>query len=287
MIVRLGLLLLLVFSGTSAAKTSLWEVSNGERMLYLGGTIHMLSETDYPLPGEFNAAYKSADRLVFETDLRQLTEPRFQQMLLQRVALPVGQTLANTIKPSTHRAVDAFLRSRGQSIVAFERLKPSMVSISLSVMEMRRLGLTSIGVDQHFFQRAAKDGKPTDELESAEEQIHFVANMGAENPDALLLNTLRDLRNLREMLDKIKTSWRGGDSEALARVALDPMRSDYPDLYQTLMVNRNNNWLPQILGMMETGETELVLVGALHLVGEHGLLQQLRARGFSVRRVES
>ncbi|WP_288057949.1 TraB/GumN family protein [Methylobacter sp.] len=33
---------------------------------------------------------------------------------------------------------------------------------------------------------------------------------------------------------------------------------------------------------MNTPETELILVGALHLAGEDGLLAQLRQRGYKV-----
>lgn len=46
------------------AETSLWRVSKGESELFIGGTIHLLGASDYPLPKEFEAAYKKADMLV-------------------------------------------------------------------------------------------------------------------------------------------------------------------------------------------------------------------------------
>jgi uncharacterized protein YbaP (TraB family) len=60
------------------------------------------------------------------------------------------------------------------------------------------------------------------------------------------------------------------------------MRKDYPELYQQVLVERNNNWLPQIEAFLKTPETELILVGALHLAGNDGLLAQLRQRGYKV-----
>ena len=75
------------------AKTSLWEVSNGTHRLFLGGTVHMLSPADFPLPVEFDQAYNAADRLVFETDLQRLAEPRFKKLLMERVGFPPGISL--------------------------------------------------------------------------------------------------------------------------------------------------------------------------------------------------
>ena len=38
--------------------------------------------------------------------------------------------------------------------------------------------------------------------------------------------------------------------------------------------------------MLYSDQVELVLVGALHLVGDQGLLQQLADRGYSVSRLQ-
>lgn len=280
------LLSLLLLTSVGEAVTSLWKISDGVHWLYLGGTIHMLSKDDFPLPEEFDLAYRSADKLVLETDLYQLSLPRFQKSLLQQVTYSQGFSLQTQLQPRTHKLVSEFLNSRGLSIANFEHIKPSMVSISLSVMEMKRLGLNSIGVDQYYFQRARLDGMPIGHLEDPEQQIAYIANMGAGNGDELLLNTLRDLENLRPVLREIKQSWRDGENVRLARAALEPMQRDYPALYQSLLVERNRDWLPQIVAMLKSSEVELVLVGALHLIGEDGLLVQLEARGYRIEKVE-
>ncbi len=75
------ILSLALLSSVGEAKTSMWQVSNGTHSLFLGGTIHMLNQTDFPLPDEFDWAYRSADVLVLETDLLRLTQPQFQNLL--------------------------------------------------------------------------------------------------------------------------------------------------------------------------------------------------------------
>ena len=51
-------------------------------------------------------------------------------------------------------------------------------------------------------------------------------------------------------------------------------------------IRRNNAWIPQIEAMLNTNPTEAVLVGALHLVGNEGVLQQLRDRGYKVEQLQ-
>lgn len=92
------------------------------------------------------------------------------------------------------------------------------------------------------------------------------------------------MQQLESSMKVTKHAWRVGDNNKLERVALQEMQQDYPELYQDLLVKRNNNWLPQIEAMLSTPETELVLVGALHLVGRHGLLSKLRNNGFRVEK---
>jgi uncharacterized protein YbaP (TraB family) len=48
-------------------ETSVWKISRGDNVLYLGGTIHVLRESDYPLPEPFDEAFEQADIVVFET----------------------------------------------------------------------------------------------------------------------------------------------------------------------------------------------------------------------------
>ena len=63
---------------------------------------------------------------------------------------------------------------------------------------------------------------------------------------------------------------------------MTPFRDEYPELFASLVVDRNMSWMPRLEGMVESDDIELVLVGALHLVGEKGILSQLSKRGCSV-----
>ncbi|HIF75084.1 MAG TPA: hypothetical protein EYG31_11430 [Porticoccaceae bacterium] len=60
------------------------------------------------------------------------------------------------------------------------------------------------------------------------------------------------------------------------------MLNEAPELYASLLRGRNLNWIPQIDKMLADEDVEFVLVGAAHLVGNDGLLELLKARGYKV-----
>jgi len=65
-------------------------------------------------------------------------------------------------------------------------------------------------------------------------------------------------------------------------LSLASMRQDFPQIYQQLLVERNQNWLPLIESMLNDPGTEMILVGALHLVGTEGVLHALREKGYRI-----
>ena len=120
-----------------------------------------------------------------------------------------------------------------------------------------------------------------------ETQIAFIANMGAGQVDEMLIYTLADIERLPELMNSMKQAWRRGNLAELKAVGITPFKNEFPDIYQALIVDRNNAWLPKIEAMVKTSEVEFVLVGALHLAGDDGLLSQLVDRGYRVRQFET
>jgi len=140
-----------------------------------------------------------------------------------------------------------------------------------------------IGVDEYFHNKAKQVGKITEYFETIDEQLEFLRTMGQGNEDAMLLSSIGDMSRMETTMNVIKSAWRSGDENKMVEVGLTEMIRDYPGIYQSLLVKRNNNWMPHIERMMSDRKVEMVLVGALHLVGKDGLLQQLRNKGYTVK----
>lgn len=289
---------ILLFGAVSSAHatSSVWAItrvnnstqgnnSNVNNTLYLGGTVHVLTAEDYPLPVEFDRAYALTDVLVLETDMAKLDSPAFQQSMLSTLSYPKGQDVTQDLSPETYQQLVAFCESRGISMQVINHFKPSMISLMLTMVELQRLNFTGIGVDKNYNDKALTDGKALGKLETVEEQLAFIAGLGKGKEDEFIRYSLEDIKTLPTFMNEMKTAWRDGDTQALVDLAITPLMADFPDIYQSLLVERNNNWLPQIAAMFNNQQTELVLVGMLHLVGKDGLLQQLQAAGYTVRQL--
>ncbi|ASP39063.1 TraB/GumN family protein [Bacterioplanes sanyensis] len=264
------------------AQTFLWQVSKGDQRIWLGGTIHLLKAEDYPLPQEFEHAYSQAQHLVFETDISALGNPQVQQKMAQRMLLQPGQSLPALLNNDARQALIRYVEKNGLSMDQLRDFSPQWVALLITVGELNRLGMNQEGVDAYFDRLAREHGKTIGELESVGEQIEFIATMAEGRESELILQTIADTALLAQQMDGLRDAWRQGDRATLSRLGLDPMRSDYPKVYDSLIVKRNNNWLPKIERLFHQQPNALVLVGALHLVGPDGLLQQLQQKGYHI-----
>jgi uncharacterized protein YbaP (TraB family) len=275
-----------LFSLTANA-ASVWKVSHDDQHLYLAGTLHVLSPEDYPLPREYEVAYQDACTLIFETDINALTSPEFQQQSLGKLTYLNGQTLADDLSPDTLDLLSNHLQSRGVDMQTMMLFKPSLVSVTLSMIELNNLGLTSQGVDKFYFERGQLEQKSINWFETPEQQLEFIANMGEGDNDAMIRYSIDDLKTINTTMAQLKDDWLQGDMAALYEHSMRSFATDYPAIYQELLVNRNLNWLPALNAMMDTPDTEMVLVGTMHLAGEQGLIQLLRKAGYRVEKVKA
>ncbi|VUD53741.1 hypothetical protein TDB9533_01895 [Thalassocella blandensis] len=280
-------LLISLFGIPSYAEAPVWKVSKNGHHVYLGGTFHMLAKSDYPLPKAFEKAYKDASTLLFETDIQALQSPKYQMQLMNAMTLRDGSTIKDKLSPKTFAKLQAFFDERNIPAATFNYLTPTGVALTIAVMEYQRLGMNpESGVDQYYSNKAKADGKSLDQLNTPEEQISFIANLGKGQEDEMIMQTLSDIELLSSMLGDLKAAWRTGDLTTLNKDYLAPIQKEFPDAYQELFVDRNNSWLPKVLELLKDEDTEFVLVGAVHMAGEEGLIEQLKRSGCKIEQMQ-
>jgi len=170
-------------------------------------------------------------------------------------------------------------------MAAIVNFKPGMVAMTMTVVELQRLGLVGVGVDAYYNEKSINDQKKLGQLESVEDQLEFISRMGEGREDEMLSYTMTDIAAIPGMWKLMKDAWRNGDMSKLRDIGIYPLKSDFPALYQSIIVDRNNAWMPQIEAFLKTGGVEFVLVGALHLAGDDGLLAQLASRGYKIQQL--
>jgi hypothetical protein len=262
-----------------------WKVSSATHSLYIGGTIHILTPGDYPLPKEYDKAFNQASKIVFETDMQAINSSEFQQQMLNLMTYSDGTTLDKVIAPKIYKALEQYLEQKNIPIVNFSKMKPSLLALTLSLMELQGMGFTSIGVDQYYANLATTKGITQAWLESPKAQLAFLAKLGEGDESALIEYTLRDIENMPESIGALRTYWRAGDMDGLAKIGITPFKAEYPEIYRDLLVTRNNNWLPQLEEMLKNKPVEFVLVGSLHLAGPDSVLSALANKGYTIKKL--
>lgn len=266
----------------------LWKVSDGDTSLYLLGSFHLLKKTDYPLSGDVDRAFADAERVVFEVSPEELADPTVPVRMLQRAVQPGNASLADVAPAPVLEKARARLASLGLPAAQFERMEPWMVSVTMVTALAQTMGFSpEEGLDRHLMARAQTAGKPTGGLETLDSQLDALDGTPVSEQLASLSDALEDRQSMEARLDELHGAWRGADLSALERLAGAEMREKTPQTYRLLNVDRNRAWMPQLDAMLARGPGEdvLVVVGALHLLGDDGMVEQLRARGHRVERI--
>lgn len=269
---------------TGTAKSFLWKVQSGPRVMYLAGSVHALSADVYPLNPAFERAFEASDTLVEEIDLAQSDLMALGPMLLSKAMYQDGRTFDRVVSKETADLVAAHLKGMPMAVELIRPMKPWMVMLMLSVFQMQQAGLNpNLGLDKYFFDKASAGGKKVIGLETAESQIDRFDQMPEPLQEQMLRSTLEELKVQTQgsELSRVITAWRRGDSAAVERDVLSSFKK-YPAAYQSLIVERNQNWMPQLEKCLARTTPCMVVVGAAHLVGPDGLLVLLQRKGYRI-----
>ena len=280
---------------TGAPVPLLWKVSDKDNAVYLLGSFHLLRPGDYPLSSDADAAFADAERVLFELSPEEMRSPALPQLMAQAAIRTDGKTLQQDLDAETWARFEAWgrtnqatLQQMGLSPQMLTVFEPWFIAVTISIVEMTKQGLDpKLGLDNHFMDQALAAGKPTGGLERAQEQIAVLDGMDATEQRQFLAESLQEAEKGAAETQRLHAAWRRGDAEELWNGMVADMRTQYPRLYQRINVDRNDAWVPKIRRILDQpgDDDALVVVGALHLLGDDGVVEKLRARGYQVERV--
>lgn len=280
--ILISVFLVLIFCTYSQAESLVWKVQKGDSVMYVGGTIHILRQSDFPLPEEFNKAYSLSDMLVLEADIGKMNDPSVQQKLLSKAMYTDGSTIEQHLATETYKLLNDYCTSNGIPLEQLKMFKPQLVVVMMEVMELAKFGVVQEGVDMVFYKSATNDKKVIEGFETIDEQIELILGMGKGNEGELIAHTISELKSTKENFEVMADAWKKGDDKKLYEFLVDKIKSKSPEIYKTLLVDRNNNWLPVIEKYFENQKTEFILVGAAHVVGPDGIIEMLIKKGCKV-----
>jgi uncharacterized protein YbaP (TraB family) len=282
--------LALLLIGTASVRADgipqiLWRVEGAGNTVYLLGSVHLLHTSDSALPEAAMTAYADAEKIVEEIDLAAAAAEMMAPSTSSPQFLPEGQTLAAALGPELNAELQTAARTLGLDTDFMSRYQPWFVATTIEQLRMQREGYNAMqGVDIQIAMLALRDGKTVQGLETLHEQLSLFGNLPMEEQREMLRSTLRETGTKEKVAD-ITQSWRRGDLARLETL-LREGAEESPALFKTLTTDRNLRWLPQIEVMLKDKENDyLVVAGALHMVGENGLVELLKKKGYRIERL--
>jgi uncharacterized protein len=270
----------LLGSLTAHAGSPVWAIHGEHNTVYLAGSVHLLKATDSALPPAFDHAYRGSKAIVMELALDKIDPSEMAGWMLEHGMLKEGTTLKATIGDDRYRRVTAEATRLGVPMEAADMLAPWALGLQLLEMQYMQLGFDpQQGVEQQLQQRAEADGKPITGLETIDDQLGVLERMSYPDQARFLDLIVTEMHDVEGETQSVVKAWRSGDSATLAALLSDEYKS-FPALYRLLVSDRNKRWVPQIEKLLHGNQDYFVVVGALHLVGDGGLLELMRRDGF-------
>lgn len=268
----------------ATAGPALWKVADEDTTIYLFGTVHALPESADWMRGPIAEALASSDTLVTEIKDSEMSDPQMQQTMMALGMLPEGTTLRSKLDVDQTATYEAALAKFGIPAEAFDRFKPWMAGITLSVLPIMQAGYTQeSGVEKRIEEEAGPD-KPREALETAASQIAVFDTLPQEAQVAFLMSAAEMIDDIVPMMDQMVAEWLAGDADGLAEMMNRGITD--PQLAEALLYKRNRNWVEWIESRMDAPGTVFMAVGAGHLAGENSVQDYLEQEGVTVTRVQ-
>lgn len=281
----LSFLLFWLCSGYSLAAPALWSATKGQQQLWLFGSIHLADGRLAQLPEELVTRLQHTKHLYLEVDPREVTP----QVLAPFLTL--GNAQGNTADLWRARLGESLSQRLTQELNALDlqqltRLPPWLAVMQLSQAQAQQLGfLSSQGVDLQLLKLAEQQGFTVSSLEPATLVFELMASLVELGLEAdFVRHSLEEQDQLPKLLEQLFSTWQSGDEQALLALLEDqgsPQLTDF--IRQELLWSRNYLWLTELKS--QAPQEALIVVGALHLYGEQGLLTLLKADGYQLQRV--
>ncbi|KXF79591.1 polysaccharide biosynthesis protein GumN [Paramesorhizobium deserti] len=273
----------------------LWKIEkDGATPSYLFGTMHLTDPRVVNLPAAAKEAYDASATIVVETT--EILDPKASvKAMAERPDLMMftdGRTLDKLLPADKIDEVRTALARRGIPFSAVSRMKPWMLTslVAMPACETARRKTGAAFLDLKLAQNAEAQGKHLMGLETVVEQLDAMAGLPLDFHIQGLIETLALGSRLNDVHGTMLTLYREGNIGMIMPMlrSLEPEDSISDDGYatfeQTMIEARNAVMAERAVPILDKGGA-FIAVGALHLPGEKGLIELLRARDYRISKV--
>lgn len=268
----------------------LWKISgNGlKKSSYLFGTHHLVPIS---FLDSIPKVYKCFNRSEVVVSEFVMSAANMEDKVKEAAMLPPNYVYTELLSDSDYHFVDSELKAVTKlSLNDVARLKPSMIANIYIVAYYQQLFPNDDDwqLDSFFQQVADRQGKKVVGLETIEDQIKLIyKSQSIERQAFLLVGTLRGKDRITEELHELNAYYKKGNLVPLLQTYLNDLSEFAPTAQEKFLMldARNLEWTKKLPDLLHKNSC-FVAVGALHLVGENGLINLLRQKGYRVSKVK-
>ena len=283
LMIPMTLLLAPLGTGMARAEPALWKVQGPQATIYLFGTVHVLKPEVVWRSPKIDAAIKAADTLWLEVP--NADDQAVMQPLIVKYGLDPAHPLSTRIDAATKVRFNAFLVTLGVAPEKMDALRPWMAGMAVSLLPLIKAGFDpASGVEHVLKTEMSGAGKPVQGFETAEQQVHYLADIPPVQELEFFKESLADGEKSLGIVNDLVTAWSAGDEARLETLLNAEMRDKYADLYQRLIVERNRRFADRIATLAKGKGVLFVAVGAGHLVGADSVQTDLAKLGLTAVR---
>jgi len=280
------IIVVIFFTMSVSAKSFLWEVAYKGETSYILGSIHMLKKSDFPLKDELERSFAKCSYLVVEADISADKMGEMLKVTMEKAGYKDGSKLAGHLSKATFEFAKKKMDELNLSIDNFENFKPWFLAMTITGMELMKNGYyPNFGIDKYFINKSNE--KTILELEGVAFQIGIFDKFSDKENDMFLMSSLKGADSLSDNVDMMVHSWRDGDSVSLTKIVekdrnLSPERED---IFKIIIDKRNVTMADKIGNWLNKGGKYFIIVGAALLIGENGIINILRKKGFVLKQI--
>lgn len=294
-------LILAIVSTVVCNAQLLYKIShkNLEKPSYIVGTYHLAPATFIDsIPGA-KAALEAVDVVCGEVVMSEMESRESQKKVQAAIILPDGKSLTDVFTADEMQRLNAYMdkllgMNLDNPILKSQMGKMTPMALSTQLQLVQYMKLTPNFnpmklIDAHFQNVAKKAGKSVAGLETVDFQIEILyKGTTIERQKQQLLCMVDNDEYYALQMKELSAAFFAQDMQALLDVTEEKMGNQCdttPQEEEALIYGRNAAWAGKMPAMMGKAST-LFVVGAAHLPGEKGVLELLKAKGYTVEAVK-
>lgn len=277
---------------TAAHSQLLWKVTdnNSGKTSYVFGTHHFAPLSMLDSIKGLDAALQNADKVYGELDMQAAMDPSALMGMQQMMMAPADSTIDKVLTTKQLADLNMAWAKYGTDQIplnALYVLKPAGLSTQLAALMSAKV-LPDInvgqGIDNELQVRARKAGKQVAGLETMEFQTNMLLGDPISKQAEDLVETIEDIDAEAGKLVRLTNAYLAQNYKDIETICAESVLKN-PESAEKMIISRNNNWMKQLAPEIKNTNL-LVVVGAGHLVGDKGILNQLKQAGYTVTPVK-